>query len=484
MKLRTSALGVERWALSVGRLLCSLLIAALCLLPSVAFAQVQSVTTNANGDVISNQVNFPTGKLKISGTAVGGVTGAGNAVLGTSPTLVTPNLGTPSLLVLTNATGTPSAINLTNATNLPSGALPTVPINKGGTNATTAYAGYDNLSIHGADIASAATLNLDNATGNVVDVTGTTTITAITLADGRERTVRFTGVLTLTKNSVIILPGTTNITTAAGDFATFRGYAAGVVRCVNYQRAAQTVDGLTVDDLDTDSNLGANSDTKVPSQKAIKTYVGSVIPNQSVNHGDAPTFDGGNFTNLNGDSVGGRVQEARGLWEVSSGSYILSIEDDTVLHFNYGSHLTDIIFDNGSGPMFAYKLLQAAGAVGGQSIRINDSNDGVKPVINAIIGTAVFGVDHSGGDVTDVIVTGIVSDVSYSSAGHFVITFAADQPDTNYTVAITTNPKAGANYVWGAIEPDTVAVSGFTVLTPYERASVDDPASVRVTIFR
>src|ERR1043166_3714229 len=229
MKLRTSALGVERWALSVGRLLCSLLIAALCLLPSVAFAQVQSVTTNANGDVISNQVNFPTGKLKISGTAVGGVTGAGNAVLGTSPTLVTPNLGTPSLLVLTNATGTPSAINLTNATNLPSGALPTVPINKGGTNATTAYAGYDNLSIHGADIASAATLNLDNATGNVVDVTGTTTITAITLADGRERTVRFTGVLTLTKNSVIILPGTTNITTAAGDFATFRGYAAGVV---------------------------------------------------------------------------------------------------------------------------------------------------------------------------------------------------------------------------------------------------------------
>lgn len=43
----------------------------------------------------------------------------------TSPVLTTPNLGTPSTLVLTNATGTPSSINLANATNLPKAALPT-----------------------------------------------------------------------------------------------------------------------------------------------------------------------------------------------------------------------------------------------------------------------------------------------------------------------------------------------------------------------
>ena len=43
----------------------------------------------------------------------------------TSPVLTTPNLGTPSALVLTNATGTPAAINLTNATSLPKAALPT-----------------------------------------------------------------------------------------------------------------------------------------------------------------------------------------------------------------------------------------------------------------------------------------------------------------------------------------------------------------------
>ncbi len=94
--------------------------------------------------------------------------------------------------------------------------------------------GIDNLHIHGADIASAGTINLDTATGDLVDVTGTTAITAVTLAEGRERTVRFTGALTLTNGASLVLPGGANITTSAGDMAVFRGYAGGVVRCVSY----------------------------------------------------------------------------------------------------------------------------------------------------------------------------------------------------------------------------------------------------------
>ena len=92
------------------------------------------------------------------------------------------------------------------------------------------------LDKHGADIASAGTLNLDAATGDLVDVTGTTTITAVTLAEGVEKTVRFTGALTLTHGASLVLPGSTNITTAAGDVAVFRGYASGVVRVVTYQK--------------------------------------------------------------------------------------------------------------------------------------------------------------------------------------------------------------------------------------------------------
>jgi hypothetical protein len=105
------------------------------------------------------------------------------------------------------------------------------------------YTSFDNLSVRGADIASASTINLTTATGNLVDVTGTTTITAITLSDGYERTVRFTGILTLTHGASLVLPSGASITTAAGDFAVFRGYAAGVVRCVAYTRADGTAVG-------------------------------------------------------------------------------------------------------------------------------------------------------------------------------------------------------------------------------------------------
>lgn len=114
----------------------------------------------------------------------------------------------------------------------------------GGSTAAT----LDALTIHGADIASAATLNLDSATGDLIDVTGTTTVTAITLAEGRTRTVRFTGILTLTNGASLVLLTGANITTAAGDFMQVRGYAAGVVRCISYHRADGTDVGHSVAD--------------------------------------------------------------------------------------------------------------------------------------------------------------------------------------------------------------------------------------------
>jgi len=89
----------------------------------------------------------------------------------------------------------------------------------------------------GADIASAATVVLDTSTGDYVNITGTTGITAITLAQGQQRTVKFAGILTLTNGASLILPSGANITTAAGDTAVFRGEASGVVRCVAYTRA-------------------------------------------------------------------------------------------------------------------------------------------------------------------------------------------------------------------------------------------------------
>ena len=105
----------------------------------------------------------------------------------------------------------------------------------------------------GADIASATTTDIGAATGNYVDVTGTTTITGLgTVQAGTERTVRFTGILTLTHNGTsLILPTGANITTAAGDVAAFRSLGSGNWICTEYTRA----NGLALGAMPTFSNV-------------------------------------------------------------------------------------------------------------------------------------------------------------------------------------------------------------------------------------
>jgi len=137
--------------------------------------------------------------------------------------------------------------------------------------AASAIAALDSLSIHGADIASATTTVLDTATGDVVDVTGTTAITAITLANGKRRWVRFTGILTLTNGASLVLPGGANIATAAGDYALFVGYASGVVRCAHYIKASgKAVIGPAVADI-TDASANGRSLISAADYAAMRT---------------------------------------------------------------------------------------------------------------------------------------------------------------------------------------------------------------------
>ena len=68
--------------------------------------------TKINTDLDSIDALFDAGpllKVTKGGTGVGTSTGSGNNVLSTSPTLVTPILGTPTSATLTNATGLPIA---------------------------------------------------------------------------------------------------------------------------------------------------------------------------------------------------------------------------------------------------------------------------------------------------------------------------------------------------------------------------------------
>jgi len=96
-----------------------------------------AITINATG---AAQVYPGAGIANSTGSAWGtsySTTGSGTVVaLATSPTFVTPILGTPTSVTLTNGTGLP----------LTTGVTGTLPIANGGTNATTAGAGFNNLS--------------------------------------------------------------------------------------------------------------------------------------------------------------------------------------------------------------------------------------------------------------------------------------------------------------------------------------------------
>jgi hypothetical protein len=90
----------------------------------------------------------------------------------------------------------------------------------------------------GANIASAATVDLTGATGNAVHITGTTGIGAWTMTSGQLMDVIFDGVLVLTHHTTNNnLQGGANITTAAGDRARL-WYDGTTVYCLNYSKAS------------------------------------------------------------------------------------------------------------------------------------------------------------------------------------------------------------------------------------------------------
>lgn len=139
-----------------------------------------AVLTNATGLPISTGVSgLATGIATFLATpssanlaaALTDETGSGSAVFATSPTLVTPALGTPSAAVLTNATGLP----------LTSGVTGTLPIANGGTGQTSATAAFNALSpmTTGGDIiyggaSGAATRLANGSSGQVLTSSGGT----------------------------------------------------------------------------------------------------------------------------------------------------------------------------------------------------------------------------------------------------------------------------------------------------------------------
>ena len=189
----------------------------------IEIAYLDGTTSN-----IQSQIN---GKAGLASPAFTGVPTAPTAAVGTN----TDQLATMAAIV---AAGLSSA--------LPGQSLGFLRSDGATPGFTQTHTGYAQKEVKGANIASAATVDLTAATGNLVHVTGTVGITAFTVASGAEYTVVFDGILTVTHNTTtLILPTGGNLTTAAGDSWKIRGDGAGNARVVSITRA----DGHPISDV-------------------------------------------------------------------------------------------------------------------------------------------------------------------------------------------------------------------------------------------
>lgn len=148
---------------------------------------------------------------------------------------------------------------------------------------TKTFTGYAVDESKGANVASAATIDLQNTvvTGNLIHITGTTTITAITLPAGAERTLIFDGALTLTHSANLDVPGAASITTAAGDRAIVRGEGSSAVRVISYVKAnGQAIASAPIGDHEVIVRTGnghGSTNTAIRRFQTISVNIGTAI---------------------------------------------------------------------------------------------------------------------------------------------------------------------------------------------------------------
>jgi hypothetical protein len=325
-----------------------------------------------------------------------GTTGSGAVVLATSPTLVTPDLGTPSALVGTNITGTATAFTASNVT----------------TNA--------NLTGEATSVGNAATLTNSAVIGKVITgfTSGAGTVAAtdsilqaIQKLDGNNSTnANLTGVITSVGNA-------TSIASQTGTGTKF---------------VVDTSPTLITPDLGTPTALVGTNITGT----ASGLTAGTVTTNANLT-GEATST--GNSVTLSNSAVIGKV-----ITGFTSGAGVVA-GTDTILQAI--QKLNGNTAASGSGTVTSVSVVTANGLAGTvatpsvtPAITLTTSVTGVIKGDGTALSAATSGTDYSLG--TSALATGIVK--STTTTGDLTIAVAADFPTLNQSTTgnaatVTTN---------------------------------------------
>jgi hypothetical protein len=207
-------------------------------------------------------------------------TGSGSAVFATSPTLVTPNLGTPTTLVLTSATGLP----------LSSGVTGTLPIANGGTGTTSTT------------FVNAAT----NITGLVPIANGGTATATPSLVQGTGVTITGTW-----PNQTINATGTGGTVTSVGGTGTVNGISlSGSVTTSGSLTLGGTLSGVNLASQVTGTLPVANGGTGQTALSAVTVGTSTNIAGGS--NGTIPYQSASGTTQMLAAGSAGQVLQSNG----------------------------------------------------------------------------------------------------------------------------------------------------------------------------
>lgn len=214
------------------------------------------------------------------------------------------------------------------------------------------------------NLASATTTDLGTISSRNVAITGTTTITGLGSSASTDRPlyfIRFTGALTFTHNvTSLILPGSANITTAAGDSAIMEYLGSGNWRCRNYQK----IDGKAlVETSEIPSQTGNSGKLLTTNGTAVAWGTDSAVrARASISNGTSATCTvGAGAVNI------ASVTQAAGVYTVTFTSALSSADYQVIATVTAYNVVTEQLVSNVVKTVNGFTLYTFRGSTGGAS---------------------------------------------------------------------------------------------------------------------